>query len=258
LTTARDSRICPDCGAEIKPYYLELYKKTFWPMCKCEGDKDRAIEARLQQEERQRKLDTLFQQSRLGEKFKNATFENYKRREDTEKVYQFLKKYAENFRDYGSKSVLLLSHPGTGKTLLASCVVNHLLSKNITAVFVDVPDLLGKITATYNSDSKETEERILWGLCECDLLVLDDIGAERHKVAGADAADDWANEKLYRIINGRYKDSKPILYTTNNSLKMLNTRLGDRTFSRIAEMTEELSFSMEHVPDFRMKRFYKG
>jgi DNA replication protein DnaC len=50
---------------------------------------------------------------------------------------------------------------------------------------------------------------------------------------------------------------KATIFTTNCSMKELADKLGDRTFSRICEMTEGLRFEMNNVKDFRMKDFYK-
>lgn len=201
---------------------------------------------------RRQKLEMLFKQSRLGERFRSCTFDNYPRIPETEHIYMALSDYTDSFSQNRNKSILLLSHPGTGKTYLASCVVNRLVSVGIAAIFIVVPDLLNQIRATYDKSNRETEERIMYGLVEADLLVLDDIGAERHR-----DKEDWGTEKLYSIINSRYNNMKATIFTTNCSMKELADKLGDRTFSRICEMTEGLRFEMNNVKDFRLKDFYK-
>jgi len=70
-------------------------------------------------------------------------------------------------------------------------------------------------------------------LKNASLLILDDLGAEN--------STDWAREKIYEIIDSRYRDKKPIIITTNLKLEQLMEKLagGDRvyrTYDRIIEM----------------------
>jgi DNA replication protein DnaC len=256
LTTALDSpiKVCEKCGRSIRGYKIEICDivKIHYPICECEAVELRDREEQEKTAARKRRMDGLFRQSRLGERFRNCTFENYTRIPETEDIYKNLLDYTDNFERNRKRSILLMSHPGTGKTYLASCIVNRLVAKGTAAVFVVVPDLLNQIRATYGRDNRETEERIMYGLCEADLLVLDDLGAERHK-----DGDDWGTEKLYSIINSRYNNMMATVFTTNCTMKELNDKLGDRTFSRICEMTEGLRFDMNSVMDFRMKSFYR-
>ena len=61
----------------------------------------------------------------------------------------------------------------------------------------------------------------------------DDLGAENNTA--------WSKEKLYEIIDSRYRDGKPIIITTNLTTGQLKEKLaGDdgiyRTHDRIIEM----------------------
>ena len=62
-------------------------------------------------------------------------------------------------------------------------------------------------------------------------LVLDDLGAEK--------SSDWATQILYLIINERYENMRPIIITSNLTIKALGTKMGDdRLSSRINGMCE--------------------
>lgn len=63
---------------------------------------------------------------------------------------------------------------------------------------------------------------------QCDLLLLDDLAAERDT--------DWTAETLYRLIDARYSHLRPTIITANATGPMIRERLGDRVASRLNEM----------------------
>ncbi|MRB85087.1 hypothetical protein GH851_31765, partial [Bacillus thuringiensis] len=83
------------------------------------------------------------------------------------------------------------------KTHLAAAIANELSKQGFIVVFQSVPELLQRIRSTFNSDNKENETQIMRALLECDLLILDDIGAEK--------TTEWVEEKLFNVIDGRYR-----------------------------------------------------
>lgn len=100
-------------------------------------------------------------------------------------------------------------------------------------VFVSAPDLLDRLRSTFDRENNESTEMLMRELMDADLLVLDDLGAEK--------STEWASEKLFRIIDGRFKDSRPIIVTSNLKLSQIGRRYqegdfpaGERLASRIA------------------------
>lgn len=242
--------VCERCGREIKKSKVKILgiEKEFKIMCEC--IKKEFENQRIKENERKEieKLSRLFRQSRLGNRFKNSKFENIVINNNNKNIITSLKHFAENFNDNSEKSFLLYSHPGTGKTLITSAVVNYLVSKGISAIFITVPDLLTQIRESY-SYGNETEAQILRGLTDCKLLVLDDMGAEKSREG------DWASEKMFQIINSRYNNLKSTIFTTNCNSKELQDKLGKRTFSRICEMTgKENRFNLENEKDWRIEK----
>jgi len=63
----------------------------------------------------------------------------------------------------------------------------------------------------------------------CDLLVLDDLGAEK--------VTDWVQDVLFRIVDGRYRAVRPILVTTNLAPNDLPRTIGERITDRLLEIT---------------------
>ncbi|SFG44386.1 replicative DNA helicase loader DnaI [Desulfotomaculum arcticum] len=126
---------------------------------------------------------------------------------------------------------LLLTGPvGSGKTFLACCIANELLSRNKKILFVVVPDLLDQIKATYgpNRSNTVTESDLLDTAREVPMLILDDLGAHNYT--------DWTRNKIFSIINYRLNYLLPTVITSNINLEDLEEHLGERTTSRIVQM----------------------
>jgi hypothetical protein len=84
-----------------------------------------------------------------------------------------------------------------------------------------------------------------------DVLVLDDLGAERIK---GSYIDDWAASQLDLIIDGRHRDARPIWYTTSLTRDELILRYGGRLFSRLCGANDLLEVPHARLPDRRMAR----
>jgi hypothetical protein len=85
---------------------------------------------------------------------------------------------------------------------------------------------------------------------EADLLVLDDLGAEK--------TSEWVEETLNLIVNTRYSERRLTIFTSNYEEKedrtdpdSLLARVGFRMHSRLYEMCEFLEFDgadFRHAP----------
>ena len=60
------------------------------------------------------------------------------------------------------------------------------------------------------------EAEVLKKVSECDLLIIDDFGAEK--------ITDWVLEKVFLLIDTRYKTEKPLIITTNLEYRLVVTR----------------------------------
>ncbi len=144
---------------------------------------------------------------------------------------------------------LLIQSPkaGNGKTHLAiACMVEMLKSmkgstvkKNLealdnlgdhkkykpTAKFENFSEIMMTIKASFNSEGA-TEQDIVDRYVGYDILVVDDIGAEK--------ITDYTQAVVYSILNKRYEDMKPTIITTNLSSGDITSGYGSRILSRIA------------------------
>lgn len=144
-----------------------------------------------------------------------------------ESVRTGIQTYAEHLEAYlGTNLGLVLSGPvGCGKTHLAIGIGKLACALAYTVCFVSVPEWFQALRESY-TDARQTRERaLIQPLREADLLILDDVGAER--------TNDWVRERLYLVVNHRSVYQLPTIVTTNESLTDLDQVLGKRTLSRL-------------------------
>ena len=121
-----------------------------------------------------------------------------------------------------------LSAFGTGKTYLMQCIANALSHRKIPTIYVKEEALFGDIKSTYNRASDETEEEVLNKYYFVPVLMIDDIFTAQYK--------DWAEGKLFSILEERYVKGKITIMTSNYTTSRIHQRLpinGKKIASRI-------------------------
>jgi DNA replication protein DnaC len=116
--------------------------------------------------------------------------------------------------------LVLVGGYGCGKTHLAAAIANERVSQGRPALFVNVPDLLDHLRATYSPTSEVSYDQRFETVRTAPLLILDDLGTEN--------TTPWAGEKLYQILNYRYNAQLPTVITTNYRLEEIDVRLRSR------------------------------
>jgi DNA replication protein DnaC len=148
--------------------------------------------------------------------------------------------------DTAGKGILFVGTMGTGKTHLAVGVLRRLVrEKGVRGLFCDYRELLKSIQNSYNPQVATTEFELLKPVFAAEVLVLDDLGAQK--------PNEWVWDTVALILNTRYNDKQSTIITTNypdqpaasGSLSdaeraarelTLGDRIGDRMRSRLAEM----------------------
>jgi DNA replication protein DnaC len=96
---------------------------------------------------------------------------------------------------------------GTGKTSLAILVAKAAKDAGRSYAVYPVPRLLAEIKRTFDRDASDSYLGFFRRLCTVDVLVLDDLGAEKQT--------EWVLEQLYSLVNERWQDRRSIIVTTN-------------------------------------------
>ncbi len=179
-------------------------------------------------------IKTRLKMARIPERFKPKTLDTFRieRNKKRKAILEAAKSYIDsfNFKKGAPMGLFMTGSVGCGKTHMAVAVLQEIIKKGYTGLYYNMVDLLSDIRATYADNANLSEDELLKEITLPDLLVLDDLGAER--------TSGWVNERLYLIINRRYESGKPVLVTTNLGYEELAEKLGKRTVSRLCEICE--------------------
>ena len=138
--------------------------------------------------------------------------------------FNFCLKYAENFNGHGN-GVFMIGKTGLGKTHLSLAIAARVIERDFCAVYISAPELVRTVD---NEQFGRANGDTLSVIADCDLLILDDLGAENTNERSASL--------LYEVINGRISRSLPIIINTNYTINELGARYNDRILSRLLSM----------------------
>jgi DNA replication protein DnaC len=116
--------------------------------------------------------------------------------------------------------LVLLGGFASGKTHLAASIANYRNSAGYQVLFVEVPDLLDHLRATFSPSSNARYDRRFDEIRSAQLLVLDDLGTQN--------MTPWVREKLYQLFNYRYNAELPTVITTSDTLEEIDARIRTR------------------------------
>jgi DNA replication protein DnaC len=175
---------------------------------------------------------SLFSSHKLGE-------EKFSPRKNMENNLEYvLKEYIPNFQEI-STNLLFYGNPGSGKTYLSYCIAKAILDKGFLVVYKTSDELIKNLKdIRFNNDS--TLESLL---LECDLLIIDDLGAEY--------LNEFTVTELFNLINKRILSGKKMLISTNLTLPGISKQYSERIASRLIGEFKLCKFYSE---DIRIKK----
>lgn len=166
----------------------------------------------------------LYSNHKIGE-------DKFSPRRNMENIIEFIKgDYIPNFSSHNS-NLLFYGNSGTGKTYLSWCIAKDLLDKGFLVVYKTSDELIKCLRDIRFNNNYELEELLL----NCDLLIIDDLGAEQ--------ITEFSATELFTLINKKLLKNKKMLISTNLSLPMITKIYSERIYSRL-------------VGNFKLYKFY--
>ena len=142
--------------------------------------------------------------------------------------------YAKDFST-DSDSIYMNGGTGLGKTHLSLAIADAVIRKGYNVIYGSTPEFLRQLEREYYG---RAETDTMASLSRCDLLILDDLGAEMEKPV--------YTSLLYELINSRISRGLPMIISSNLGMNELRQRYQDRICSRIISF-ETLMFIGQDV-----------
>ena len=123
-------------------------------------------------------------------------------------ISQFLSAYSKNIHQ---KGLFLSGSFGVGKTFILAGLANSLAMMNKRVVFMHVPNFIAGLSSHFNDNSLPEEVQ---RISNCDVLILDDIGAEN--------LSQWSRDEVLAVIlQSRMDNQLPTFFSSNFSMNDL-------------------------------------
>jgi len=240
-----NKKYCSECGRELLKVLNPITKSEITQACSCvieKAEREKEVILKTGLEKLKKKI---FSENGIGRKYSGITLNDIIAVKGQEKAInettEFLKRFS---ADRNTNGFGLFGGVGSGKTYIVSALINQLCNERAEAFndyekeeayfgristapparFISCIELLEKIKAD-NSTIRKYKT--------AELLVIDDFGAAR--------ITEWADEKLFEIVDYRYAQELPIIFTTNITPAELKTKIDNRTFDRISEVCSFVS-----------------
>ena len=155
---------------------------------------------------------------------------------DTSSSRNMMNQYIMNYQEFKNKGMGLYIYSetkGSGKTMLACCLLNEITKRYVCSVkFINILDFIEMTKKGADSGSEDVK-----AVYQAGLLVVDDIGVQMAK--------EWIDTVLYRLINDRYANRLPTIYTSN--LPVDGLKIDDRITDRIESTTYPIRLPDEPI-----------
>lgn len=193
-------------------------------LCDCEKElkskKDKAFKM-------QRKQTRLEQLRKQGLRSRHDLSKNFKMDDNKDSnESKIARNYVKHF-DYmleNNTGLFLYGDVGTGKTFYALCIANALINQGRSVYFTTLSEQVEKLSGFDKVNNRLALDKIR----STDLLILDDVGTERDT--------EFANEKIFEVLDAREQARKPIIATSNlapNDFKDENNSFNNKIYDRL-------------------------
>lgn len=234
---------CRECdGAGTIPgamHYVGLgtSQVTFCPNCpqghQCKADwtmapQQVAYRRRLAQAKVRRALEA----SQLGLAFANARLEDF---EQSPAAHQILERYLSRWPGplAHGEGLYLYGPPGVGKTHALTALARELIEAHLVETLIlSVPALGTRLRQLLSASDSFRREALLAQMKQVQLLILDDLGLEKHSA--------WLSDLLAQVIDERWRMRRPVLLASAFPPERLAHRYSAQMLSRVRAMCHML------------------
>ena len=169
--------------------------------------------------------------------FRNFDLTFYAEGEDRRKMeatLEYCKTYARKF-DKVPRNLLFLGAPGSGKTFLSCAIGTELIKTGHFVLYTPIQDMLDDFEKVrFGKGDADIES-----YKECDLLIIDDFGAE--------FKNSFSESVLYNIINDRLNEKKPMIISTNFDEDDIEENYHERLCSRLMYEFAKIQFAQVDI-----------
>ena len=138
-----------------------------------------------------------------------------------ERTFRRCRRYAREF-GAGAPSLLFTGGPGLGKTFLSACIARAVADNGFSVVYDTAGKLFSDFEAVkFGGNQQDLPRKYL----QCDLLIIDDLGTEM--------TTQFTQSVLYRVLNDRLLENRPVIVSTNLSDQALRQRYSAPIASRL-------------------------
>lgn len=133
-------------------------------------------------------------------------------------------------KDRAISNLLIRGRAGSGKTFLTNCIAKELLDRDKSVIYLTSSDFFNLLSlATFSKDSEDGKlaTRKVSEIKECDVLIIDDLGAE--------IPNNYTIPVLFEHINRRIFENKSTIISTNLDLNDLRNLYSERLSSRFLQ-----------------------
>lgn len=175
---------------------------------------------------------------------KNKNIKNgFSEYDNMRSVYVSCKLFCNNFANE-NKNLYFCGTSGTGKTFLATCIANELISKGYSVVYQSSHRLFQFLEDfKFCRIDRESNQEYYNSIYDADLLIIDDLGTEFISA--------YTCSVFFDILNTRLMNKKSTVISSNLFVTNLEKKYTDRISSRIAGYFDVMAFT---GPDIRIAK----
>lgn len=157
--------------------------------------------------------------------------EKYSPRDNMINILEGLKaEYIPSFNSH-DKNLLFYGNPGSGKSFLSYCIAKELLDLGYLVVYKTSEELIADLRDIRFNNNSNLKDLLI----NCDLLIIDDLGAEQKS--------DFTITEFFNLLNKKLLLKKKMLISTNLSLQGITEFYSERICSRL-------------IGDFKLYKFF--